>query len=70
MKVASIGDIVELNALLKEKSAVVHLRDACGHQSLWIEGGDASLRDFVTDFFAQKGLELKFADDGINFWVL
>lgn len=39
MKVATITDIVEVNKLLIEQGVPckVHLRDACGRQTMWLE---------------------------------
>ncbi len=69
-KCASIGDIIELKAQLAPRGITVHLRDACGQQSLWLEQeADAALRQEITDFFAEKQLGVQFAEDNKNFWI-
>lgn len=81
MKVVSINDIVEVNRELAEKGLAckVHLRDACGKQTMWLElPKDGEPREptkqaaqtAVRELFAERGYELKFDSvEGINFWV-
>ncbi|MGI6755976.1 MAG: RDAC family protein [Atopobiaceae bacterium] len=76
--VISISDVVTLNKQLAETGSdcKVHLRDACGKQTLWIEAPDATpqqLSQFqqrVRELCAQLGYEIEFDEfEGINFWV-
>ncbi len=75
-KTVSIRDVVEVNSLLSDKGiqAKVHLRDACGSQSLWIEdlGGSGVPSDaskIIADFFSQRRIPLEFDESGTNFWA-
>ncbi|MGN0055578.1 MAG: hypothetical protein ACI360_04010 [Atopobiaceae bacterium] len=80
MKVAAIGDIVEANKRLQQKgvSCKVHLRDACGRQTMWLEltgpeGDQPSLTDAhaaIEGIFQELGLPVEFDPvEGVNFWV-
>lgn len=79
MKYISIGEIVECNALLKAKrlNFRIHLRDACGKQSCWIEPlvdfegeecWEKMYRELET-FFNNLGYNLIFDKDNLNFWL-
>lgn len=74
MKIVSINIIIDLNKLLSNENVKVHLRDACGKQSLWIEklGIDEipqNAYDIVRDYFEKENFKIIFCDDRINFWV-
>ncbi|WP_394925470.1 hypothetical protein [uncultured Robinsoniella sp.] len=79
MKIISIQDIIECNQMLKEKELAfkLHIRDACGKQSFWIEplgseGGEMCGRDMyqaLDDFFGQRGCKIAYSEDKLNFWV-
>jgi len=76
VKIISISNIVELNGLLKDKNFAlkIHLRDACGRQSLWIEALDGQTvsdegYEFLEKYFQKEGFMLTFSEDKINFWV-
>ena len=80
MKVASIKDVVDARAALKEHdlACTLHLHDACGAQTLSIEllegANDETLADaqaLLTDFFAERRLEIQFSEtDGTIFYVM
>ncbi len=74
MCIIGINEIINLNKLLEDKNAKVHLRDACGKQSLWIEALNSALLadgvyETINSFFSQKKVKLIYADDKINFWI-
>ncbi|MGN0287187.1 MAG: hypothetical protein ACI4B6_05920 [Atopobiaceae bacterium] len=80
MKVAAIGDIVEANKQLQQEgiNCKVHLRDACGRQTMWLElTGPADNQPSLTDvhaviekIFQKLDLPVEFDPvEGINFWV-
>ena len=74
MKIVSINMIIDLNKLLSNENVKVHLRDACGKQSLWLEklGTDEisqNAYDIIEDYFKKEKYKLIFSDDRINFWV-
>ena len=74
MKIVSINMIIDLNKLLSNENVKVHLRDACGKQSLWLEklGTDEisqNAYDMIEDYFKKEKYKLIFSDDRINFWV-
>lgn len=78
-KVISLSEVVDANKELERADVPckVHLRDACGRQTLWLEpAGDnlkaavAAGQSFVRAFFEAKGYELEFDPvEGINFWA-
>lgn len=79
MRHVSIADVIDANRLLEERSipCKVHLRDACGRQTCWIEplgsAGEADAaraREALRSLFAEKRLRLEFDEGtGRNFWV-
>ena len=74
MKIVSINMIIDLNKLLSNENVKVHLRDACGKQSLWLEklGTDEisqNTYDIIEDYFKEENFKLIFSDDRVNFWV-
>ena len=74
MKIVSINMIIDLNKLLSNENVKVHLRDACGKQSLWFEklGTDEisqNTYDIIEDYFKEENFKLIFSDDRVNFWV-
>ena len=74
MKIVSINMIIDLNKLLSNENVKVHLRDACGKQSLWLEklGTDEisqNTYDIIEDYFKKENFKLIFSDDRVNFWV-
>ncbi len=77
-QVANLFDIIHLNKRLADKhiAAEVHLRDACGRQTLWFELKDAEedtlsrAQDVAISYFAGKGKPIEFdIAKGINFWI-
>ena len=72
--------IIELNNLLKERGLEykIHLSDACGSQSMWIEsldpdasvGMDRELHKVITSFFEVQRIPLEYSADRNSFWVL
>lgn len=50
-------EIVECNKALAAAGfeAKLHLRDACGAQSFWMENESADAKRFVEEFFQGKG---------------
>lgn len=50
-------EIVECNKALAEAGleATLHLRDACGAQSLWLENESPTAKELVEKFFQGKG---------------
>lgn len=79
MKIISFQDIIDCNQMLREKELALqlHIRDACGKQSFWIEpvGNDGSeikyedLYHVLDAFFEQRGCKISFSEDKLNFWV-
>lgn len=76
-KIISIVDILHCNAYLKEqnKNYKIHLRDACGKQSCWIEPLSESvisenLISLLDAFFLNLGFHLEYSDDKQNFWLI
>lgn len=87
-KVVNFFDLIHLNERLAQQGLLskVHLRDACGKQSLWIElpsGEKPDEREKIDDqalektkeqieaFFAIKGMSVEFdLTGGKNFWIV
>lgn len=78
-KIIGLQDVIECNYMLKEKGLFfkVHIRDACGKQSLWIEPLNNSLCEEQMDevcssiqiYFKNKGFTIVYSEDRLNFWV-
>lgn len=76
-KIISLVDIINCNASLKDQNLnfKIHLRDACGKQSCWIEpledgqGTYDMLYPVLEEFFQSLGFQLEYSDDKINFWL-
>jgi len=87
-KIVNFFDLIHLNERLAQQGLLskVHLRDACGKQSLWIElpsdektDGREKIdvqelektKDQVEAFFAIKGMTVEFdLTGGKNFWIV
>ena len=74
MNIVSINMVVDLNKLLQDENVKVHLRDACGKQSLWVQNLSENMisekaYNVITNYFANEKFKLTFSDDKINFWV-
>lgn len=75
MTTITIEELIELNRILEEKNlqSKIHLRDACGGQSFWIETLDnsdipAQLYDELDIFFSQRNINIKFNNSRTEFW--
>ena len=76
----SFNDIIELNGLLKDQGLHfrIHLRDACGKQSCWIEplgnraceGHFDEMDQVLENFFAGKRASIEYDESKLNFWIL
>jgi len=87
-KIVNFFDLIHLNERLAQQGlrSKVHLRDACGKQSLWIELPSSEKPDErekidgqelektkkqVEAFFAIKGMIVEFdLTGGKNFWIV
>lgn len=79
MSIVSIQEVVEWNEkiLLENLGFKIHLRDACGSQSFWIEelregqteGDYQKLYTILDSFFIKKKLTVAFSEDKMNFWT-
>lgn len=79
MKTVTFSQIIELNKILQEKGLnyKIHISDACGQQSMWIEALDSelsipmddSLNETIIYYFAKQGMGLDFSSDRGSFWV-
>jgi hypothetical protein len=80
MAVISIQQVIGANQLMSEHELPykVHLSDACGRQSCWLEetaeaSGPADLgavRAVLVPFFSERRTKLEFSDDGTRFWAV
>lgn len=81
MKYISIAELLTLNQKIKEVDLPyrIHLRDACGKQSLWIEvleeetdknGNKKQMLELLlTEYFLSLHFTIEFSEDRINFWI-
>ena len=80
MKYISITEVLNLNKIIKEANLpyLIHLRDACGKQSLWIEfleesasaeQNRGSLDQILKEYFDGLRFTIEFSEDKINFWI-
>lgn len=87
-KIVNFFDLIHLNERLAQQGlrSKVHLRDACGKQSLWIELPSSEkpderekidgqelekTKEQVEAFFAIKGMTVEFGlTGGKNFWIV
>ena len=87
-KVVNFFDLIHLNERLAQQGLLskVHLRDACGKQSLWIElpSGEKTderekidgqelekTKEQIEAFFTIKGMSVEFdLTGGKNFWIV
>ena len=77
MNYITFNEIIEVNGLLEEKGLnfKVHLRDACGKQSCWIEplgncaceGRYEEMYQVVEEYFRRKGQKITFDETKLNF---
>ena len=75
----SLQEIIECNHSLEEKDfhVRIHLRDACGKQSMWMESlNESDLKEkkeeiyrYLDGFFKDKGYTISYSKDKLNFWV-
>lgn len=78
MKIISFNEIIACNDYLKEKNLdfKVHIRDACGRQSFWIEplsGQEENeygiMYSALASYFLKLGAVIKYDENKIDFWV-
>lgn len=78
-RIISLVDVINCNGYLKEHNLNfrIHIRDACGKQSCWIEplsdcacdGTYEELYPLLEVFFEKLGFSLEFSEDKLNFWL-
>lgn len=74
------NDIVEINRRLQENKLhfKLHMRDACGSQSFWLEELDAGscasqydeMQKTILAYFAEKNITINFMDNPLDFVIL
>ncbi|WP_312428189.1 RDAC family protein [Lacrimispora sp.] len=80
MKIVSITEILKCNEYIKNKGLEfkIHLRDACGKQSCWIEplqetagsGQWEELYEALEEFFGRLRFKLEYGEGKTDFWLL
>lgn len=78
-QIVTLGMIVELNQQVAEQAPGfrIHLSDACGRQSMWIEQTDPQasptrcegLVNLLEAYFHARGMTLGFSQDNKTFWI-
>ncbi len=71
-------NISEVNRRIKEQELTykIHLSDACGGQSMWIESTDKEnhfdnldvLNELIRNYFTEINAEIEFSWDKKSFW--
>lgn len=79
-KIVTFQEVIELNQLLEEKGLnfKLHLKDACGCQSFWMEplsncsceGRYDDMMREVTKYFLNKGISIQFLENQMQFMVI
>lgn len=77
--IITYNEIIEINNLLREQSLSykLHLHDACGSQSFTIElldsdnfeGQGEQMKDVIINYFSQKGIQVKFLENNLEFII-
>jgi hypothetical protein len=79
MPVVTFNQMIELNEMLKNLDLrfKIHLRDACGGQSFWIEPLEESIPTeeyeklymIMESYFIKNRMSIVYTDDKINFTI-
>lgn len=68
--ILSISDVTDLKKAITEKfSSQIHFHDGCGGQYFTIDEPTDGLKLFLTEYFAQRKLKVRFLKDGTHFSV-
>lgn len=78
MKIVSFNEIIELNHIIVEKDLglKLHLRDACGGQSFWLEKSASLTPNLellyyeLEQYFAHKNMSIEYFDDKMSFRII
>lgn len=71
MSVISTIEIAMLKKEAEEKfSAAVHFHDSCGGQSFSLSKTSEELREYITAFFKERSVTIKFTPDGLQFYTV
>jgi hypothetical protein len=81
MSIISITTLLNLNQTLNDELFLpfkIHLRDACGKQSFWIEVMEESISGSQYDslyaaleqFFQKERITLQYSADKMSFWSI
>ena len=80
MKIISFNEVIDLNHRLEEKGLhfKIHLRDACGRQSMWIEplgnlaceGNYENLYTELNQYFEENRYKIEYSEDKMNVWIV
>lgn len=80
MKIIAFNEIIDLNHRLEEKGLhfKIHLQDACGRQTMWIEPlGDCAcegkyedLYSELNQFFEENRYKIKYGADKMSMWII
>lgn len=75
--ILTFNEVIEINHILEDKGLrfKIHLRDACGSQSLHVEplgncaceGHYEDMRKEVIGYFNSKGIMIRFLENGLDF---
>jgi type IV secretory pathway TraG/TraD family ATPase VirD4 len=67
----STYEIAQLKKEVRERfSTAVHFHDSCGGQSFSLDKNNDEISAFISDFFGQRNIKVRFSADGSHFYTL
>lgn len=68
--VLSLSEVIELKQKVQQLfNADIHFHDACGGQSFSLDRADSALQEFITHYCCEKGLNVIFSEDHLQFYI-
>ena len=78
--IVTYNEVININHLLQEQGLQfkLHLHDACGSQSFTVEplancsceGRYGEMNEVITNYFMEKGIQIRFLDNQLEFYIL
>ncbi len=67
----NVREMSQLKKTVSEQfTAKLHYNGSCGGQNFTMDYSSEELRCFLVEYFGEKGLSLKFSDDGLRFYAV
>lgn len=69
--ILNFSEVLELKKAVAERFSVqLHFCDSCGGQFFTFEDANDALKDYITAYFLERGLKVRFSEDGNRFSVI